>query len=663
MDRDDVKLQRDGRILILHLEDSPLDADLTVARLRREGLEAEVRRVDTRAAFESAIESGAPWDAILSDYKLPAFDGMSALSIARQNRPDVPFIFVSGVLGEENAIDSLKLGATDYVLKQRMDRLVPSLRRALAEAAERRRRRDVEQELSRSQAQLRFTLEAVRIGHWDVDAASGRFRARSPFFDHIFGCDRPDLPWDIDRLLSHVHADDAPNAGSSLNSVLRPGGHCEFECRILWEDGTERWVWIKGAHHPSTGSLESGSASGLVMDITARKLAEQERERLLRSEREARSEAERASRLKDDFLATLSHELRTPLNAVLGWAQLLRRGAVPAHEQPATMEIIERNARLQAQLVEDLLDMSRITSGKLRLESEPTELTPVIRAALSAIQPAAESRSVKLVDHVPRPSLVVRGDASRLQQVFWNLLSNAVKFTPPGGEVEVSATATRDWVEVKVKDTGQGIDLDFLPNVFDRFRQQDSSIVRRHGGLGVGLSIVRHLVELHGGEVYAESDGPGTGATFIVRLPRSRINPNGSITFAGRMKPPSLTGLKVLVVDDEPDARDYFRRILVDCGAQVLVADRAETGMKILESERPDLLLSDIGMPEQDGYTFIRRVRASGDGMADIPAIALTAYARPEDRQRSLSAGFNDHLSKPVDVARLLERVSELMSA
>lgn len=661
MDQDEGQLAETASIKVLHLEDSPLDADLTQARLRREGLSAVIRRVETREGFESVIQSSDHLDLILSDYRLPEFDGMSALQLARQYRSDVPFIFISGVLGEENAIDSLKLGATDYVLKQRMDRLVPSIRRAIAEYRERRRLREVEQALARSQNLLRFTLEAVRVGYWNLDIERSVLSGRSPFFDRIFGATDAAQSWTVDRVLEHVRESDRPTATVALGDAMREGGSCDFECRIVRGDGRERWIWMKGAHHAADkGGL--GTATGIVMDVTERKLAEQERERLLRSEREARSDAERASRLKDDFLATLSHELRTPLNAVLGWTQLLRRGVLPPAEVPGTIEVIERNARLQAQLVEDLLDMSRITSGKLRVESEPTELAPVILAATAAIRPGAEAKRVTVVSRLPAESIFVIGDPSRLQQVFWNLLSNAVKFTPAGGTVQIALEAEGSCARVVVTDSGQGIDPSFLPNVFDRFRQQDSSIGRSHGGLGVGLSIVRHLVELHDGEVTASSDGVGKGATFTVQLP---ILPNetGATAQASRYNSvPQLAGNKVLIVEDEMDTREYFARILLDTGAEVLTASSAAEGYRLLLSQHPDLLLSDIGMPEQDGYAFIRKVRASGDGIAKIPAIALTAYARPEDRVRSLSAGFNDHLAKPVDALKLLERVGALIT-
>ncbi|MDB5296399.1 MAG: Chemotaxis protein methyltransferase CheR [Phycisphaerales bacterium] len=664
------------RIAVLHVEDSPLDGDLAAARLRRDGLDADITRVDTRAGFEAALRADRPPDLILSDYLLPDFDGMSALRIARELRPQVPFIFVSGVLGEENAIDSLKLGATDYVLKQRMDRLVPSIRRALAEARERAERRRFEGMLRRAEDRLRFTLDAVHIGHWELDLATGRSPSRSALHDAIFGYAEPVADWSVDRFLSHVHPDDRDAVGAELaaaGSASTAGGRrdVEFECRVRGADGRLRWVWVKGV---SRGGKAAGVMSGIVMDVTARKAGEQERERLLRSEQEAReaaeearaaaeaarSDAERASRLKDDFLTTLSHELRTPLNAILGWAQLLGRGVIPPGEVPQAVEVIERNAKLQAQLVDDLLDMSRITSGKLRLEPRETDVCGVVRAAVAACRPAATAKRVELAGPDGGPAEPVWGDPARLQQVVWNLLTNAVKFTPAGGRVTVGVERVDGHVRVAVTDSGQGIDPAFLPHVFDRFRQQDGSTSRRHGGLGVGLSIVRHLVELHGGTVSADSAGPGRGSTFAVALPAA----DGGAGPTPDLSPPSFAGLQVLVVDDEADAREYVCRVLEDCGAEVLMAAGAAAALDLLTRHRPDVLLSDIGMPGQDGYDLIRQIRAlpAAAGGA-TPAVAVTAYARPEDRQKALDSGFQTHLTKPVDPARLLAVVAAVAPA
>ena len=410
-------------------------------------------------------------------------------------------------------------------------------------------------------------------------------------------------------------------------------------------------------------------ASKIARDITERKAA---REAVLSGERAARAEAERVSRMKDEFLATLSHELRTPLNAILGWAQILRAAEPTAADLGQGLETIERNARLQAQLIEDLLDMSRIISGKVRLDVQKVDLSAVIDAAVETVRPAAEAKGVRLGKLVDPHAGPVRGDPGRLQQVVWNLLSNAIKFTPRGGRVEVALERVNSHVEITVSDTGVGISPDFLPYVFERFRQADASSTRRHGGLGLGLSIVKHLAELHGGTVRAKSPGEGMGASFIVHLPVSpaRLDEPGrhhptaagaAPEVASRRDVPNLEGLKVLVVDDEPDARLLVARILTEGRAEVVTTSSADDALAALERERPHVLVSDIGMPDVDGYELMRRVRgmSSGTGGA-VPAVALTAFARPEDRLRALHAGYQMHVAKPVEPAELVTVVASL---
>jgi signal transduction histidine kinase/CheY-like chemotaxis protein len=397
--------------------------------------------------------------------------------------------------------------------------------------------------------------------------------------------------------------------------------------------------------------------------------ADQERQHLLASERAARAEAERAGRMKDEFLATLSHELRTPLNAILGWAQVLRRLADDPEEVKNGMEIIERNARVQGQLIEDLLDMSRIISGKVRLEVQSTDPANIIDAAIESVGPAAEAREVRIQKRIGRSSPVL-GDPNRLQQILWNLLSNAVKFTPKGGSVTVSLDRVASNVEIAVADTGVGIAAEFLPHVFERFRQADASTTRKHGGLGLGLAICQQLAELHGGSVRAESPGEGKGATFTLSLPISAIlQPTEQMLKPARgealspkvdCRQTDLTGVKVLVIDDDADARGLVYRLLTDCKAQVTTASSAVEALRLLAASRPDIVISDIGMPEMDGYQFIEKVRATYASREEIPAIALTAFARPEDRRRALAAGYQSHLSKPVEPAELLAMVADL---
>ena len=399
-------------------------------------------------------------------------------------------------------------------------------------------------------------------------------------------------------------------------------------------------------------------------DITERKRFEEERERLL-------SESQEANRLKDEFLATVSHELRTPLTAILGWTHLMRRGQVEGEGAARALETIERNARSQAQLIDDLLDVSRIVTGKLRLDLVPLDPNSFIDPALEAVRPAAESKDVRLQKMIDTGKTTVMGDPGRLQQVVWNLLSNAVKFTPTGGRVQVRLERVNSRVEIAVSDTGAGIAPEFLPHVFERFRQADQRTTRRHGGLGLGLAIVRHLVELHGGDVRADSPGEGQGATFTVSLPvapvhlrvpaEERAHPPTPDALPEHECPERLDGLRLLVVDDERDAREMLAVGLGHCGAEVVTASSVGEALEAIRVGKFDVLVSDIGMPGEDGYELIRRLRVlpPEDG-GRTPAVALTAYARTEDRLRSMRAGFEMHVSKPVELTELIVVIANL---
>ena len=395
---------------------------------------------------------------------------------------------------------------------------------------------------------------------------------------------------------------------------------------------------------------------------------ESERTALYESERAARAEAERAGRMKDEFLATLSHEIRTPLNAILGWTHILADGDASGDELAKGLEVIERNARAQAQIVSDLLDMNRIINGKVRLEPRRIALGEVIHAAVETVTPTAIAKGVRIGVAIDPALGEVWGDPDRLQQVFWNLLSNSVKYTTKDQDVRVHAERKATHIEVRVEDTGEGIDPDFLPHVFDRFRQADGSSTRRHGGLGLGLAIVKQLVELHGGSVSATSPGPGRGSTFVVVLPLDAHPPRQSSDADGHRAPSAsaappanqdhIGDVKVLVVDDEPDSREMLRRVLESRGAGVRTAASADEAVRVLQDWRPDVVISDIGMPGEDGYTLIRRVRAlAPDAGGSTAAVALTAYVRAEDRANALRAGFQFHVSKPVEPEALIEVV------
>jgi signal transduction histidine kinase len=407
--------------------------------------------------------------------------------------------------------------------------------------------------------------------------------------------------------------------------------------------------------------------TGVAIDrqTAERDLAEVERQRLLDLEKAARAEAERQATIKDDFLATLSHELRTPLNAVLGWCQVLRTDFNDTDRARRAVDVIERNGRLQAQLIADLLDMSRIVSGKMRLDVQRLDLPKLIDAAIESLRPAADAKGLTIERAIEPPRERVNGDPARIQQIIWNLLSNAVKFTPRGGRVNVALSSTGPDVEIRVTDTGEGFPPDFVPSIFDRFRQADASATRTHGGLGLGLALVKQLVEMHGGGVTAASSGPGQGATFVVRLPVAAEEPqkNAAPGKPAALEPsatpgelPDLRGVRVLVVDDEPDALEMVRHILADSGADVLAASGADEALELIRGNRFDVIVSDIAMPKRDGYELITEVRRSG---IITPAIALTAYARADDRRKAMIAGYSGHAAKPMEPAELLARIAE----
>jgi hypothetical protein len=447
----------------------------------------------------------------------------------------------------------------------------------------------------------------------------------------------------------------------------------------LRKDGTTFWANVTlTALRDDTGRL-IGYAK-LTRDLTEAKrieaieTAEQQREEMLEAERSARIAAQRATRLKDEFLATLSHELRTPLSAILGWTQVLLRGAIPKgpDEQKRAIEVIDRNARAQVQLIDDLLDLSRIMTGKLRLDLHQVSFSSVVEAAVDSARPAADAKGIRLKAILGASQDVVSGDSTRLQQVVWNLLTNAIKFTPKGGQVQVLLQRVNSHLELRVSDTGMGIPVGYLPYVFDRFSQKDTSTTRAFGGLGLGLAICKQLVELHGGVITAASEGEGRGATFSVQLPlsivhlddstASRIHPTAE-TQPGEMLSslPRLEGVHIFSVDDEPDARDLLRTVLEGQGAKVTSFASAEDALAVLKTTKPTVLICDVGMPKMDGYQLIRKLRADESRSGRIPALALTAFARAEDRKRSLIAGYQAHLAKPFDVGELILVVADLV--
>ncbi len=450
-------------------------------------------------------------------------------------------------------------------------------------------------------------------------------------------------------LLNRRGADEFSEADESLAATLANHVAVAFENASLYAE------------------LEN-HATELRMEMAVRKQAEEERARLLVREQAAREEAEAANRNKDEFLATLSHELRTPLTAILGWSHLIRTKKLNDSELTRALDTIERNARSQSQLIDDLLDVSRIITGKLSIDRGRVEVSKVIETALDAIRPLADAKEIEFTNAAPSTDIAILGDPNRLQQIFWNLFSNAVKFTPRGGRVSIETAIDDSRVRVSVADTGIGIKPEFVPFIFDRFRQADGSTTREHGGLGLGLAIVQHLVDLHAGGVEVTSEGPNHGSTFTVTIPLALDNvlvesdttlyeTAGNGVFNAHL----LDGVKVLVVDDDPDSRDLLMTILTSCGSDVRCSDSAATAMLEFNEWNPDLLVSDIGMPIEDGYSLIRRVRKLASHHAGIPAVALTAYATDEDRSQALLAGFQMHVPKPIEPESFVTSIASVL--
>jgi PAS domain S-box-containing protein len=546
----------------------------------------------------------------------------------------------------------------------------------LAEAKESSRRdlavsREASEKLRVAQEHLGLAITASGIGTWHVVPSTNDVEGNEVFREHFGKTKLEKLT--IATCLESVHSEDRPSLESAMADAIDHGTEYDAQYRTTSKDGRLRWIRALGRTYRGTPD-DILQFHGITIDTTNQMNASAERAALFEAEQSARQQAERTSQLKDEFLATLSHELRTPLTAILGWTQILRSSANVDQDIRTGLETIERNARAQTRIIDDLLDMSRIVSGKVRLDVQPVELPAILEAAIETTRPAAEAKQIKFQSVIDPLISAVNGDPNRLHQVFWNLLSNAVKFTPRGGSVKVLLERVNSHLEVSIIDNGAGIDPEFLPNVFDRFRQADGSNTRAHGGLGLGLAIVKQLVELHGGGVSARSPGAGSGSTFVVSLPSPSIKSPRFTDHSERRHPHeefaklpvlpatlNLRGVTALLVDDESESRILVSRLLTDAGACVITADSADKAFDLLVKERPSVIVSDIGMPHKNGYDLIRQIRqlAPGDG-GNTPAVALTAYARSEDRTKALLAGFQMHVAKPIEAAELLTTIASL---
>jgi hypothetical protein len=536
-------------------------------------------------------------------------------------------------------------------------------------------RRDYEERLRDSEERFRLLVEGVSdyaIFMLDVNGAVATWNAGAA---RIKGYSAEEI---IGQHFRKFYPEDAVESGwpeHELRVATAEGRFVDEGWRVR-RDGSRFWAHVNiTALRDDAGRLR-GFAK-LTRDLTERRRTEAleasgaEREAMLETERNARMLAQRTARMKDEFLATLSHELRTPLNAILGWAQLLHSREAPGTaELHRGMEIIERNARAQVRLIDDLLDLSRIMAGRFRLDVQQVSLVEIVRSALDSIEPTAQTKGVRLESVLDPQSVIVSGDPARLQQVFWNLLTNAVKFTPKGGRVQVLLQRVNSHIEFSVSDTGIGIPASFLPHVFERFSQKDSSTHREYGGLGLGLAISKQLVDLHGGSIRAKSMGEGHGATLVVTLPLvilgkekdqgERVHPTAA-DISPPVPMPKLDGLRALIVDDEADTLELIQRLLENQGALVTTVRSGDEALRLLATHKPDVLISDIGMPGMDGYQFMRRMRAAEPKGQRTPALALTAFARPDDRKLAILAGYQAHLAKPFDMAELAIVVAGLV--
>ncbi|HWE26087.1 MAG TPA: response regulator [Myxococcales bacterium] len=615
---------------------------------------------------------------ILMDVQMPGMDGIETAALIKQREKNrsTPIIFLTAIAKDPSYIfRGYSQGAVDYLLKP----FDPEILRTKVSVFVDLWRRG---ELIKRQAAMLRAQELLEL------------ERRSEVRFHALTDSMPQCVWAAHRdgeihycnrvwreyagavagtsFFAAVPEDELLAVRDAWTATIRSGHPMEREQRLRRHDGELRWHLFRVVpERASDGAVTGWIAT--ATDIDHQKRVEEAHAALLLREQESRAQLEAANRAKDEFLATVSHELRTPLNAILGWTRMLRSGAVPTGQQlERALETIERNARAQTQLIEDILDVSRIIAGKLRVQVRAIDLRSVIEAAVEAVRPAADAKQLDLSVQLAEDASGFQGDPDRLQQVVWNLLSNAIKFTPAQGKVTVELRRAGGHVEIIVADSGIGIAPDFLPHVFDRFRQADSSTTRTQGGLGLGLAIVRHLVEVHGGTVRAESAGEGKGARFTVQLPLRQVQPRRAEATDGASgprreelapaEPMSLSGVRVLVVDDDEDARELIDAMLSTYGAHVDAVASADGAVARIREDPPDVLVSDIGLPSEDGYSLIRRVREL-DGGRRVLALALTAYAGMADHRRCLEAGFDEHVSKPIEPAELAGTIGAMLSS
>ena len=641
-----------SQLKVLIVDDNSSDRELALRELKKLFPKLQYREIIDEADLNDALKQNK-FNLVITDYQIRWITGLEILRRIKEKRPSCPVIMFTGTGSEEIAVSAMKAGLDDYVIKspKHYVRLAAAVRSAWQRSQHQKALKEFKE------TYYRF-FEQVPLGLYRLNPVGEIIEANSTLAK-MLGCSAQELQG---QNLDYYHV--LPETyGQWQQQLNQNSSEQKLEAQIKTLNGEIIWVLhsaiaVKNRH----GKLIY--YEGAVAEITASKEAEIERIELLRREQKARKEAETVNRIKDEFLATLSHELRTPLNAIMGWMQLLRAGKMGETQIEKALEIIERNAKAQNQLIEDLLDVSRIIRGTMKLQFKPLNLIQVVMASVDTIRPAAEAKDIEIVTQFEHENIEVKGDEERLQQVFWNLAINAVKFTPAEGTITIRSLIEENTALVEVTDTGQGIAPEVLPYIFDRFRQAETeSSTRTQGGLGLGLAIVRHLLEIHGGEVSAYSEGLGLGATFKVRLPSIEQNNSSQqpASLSSCNNFPSLEGLTILLVEDNRDAREMITLILEQHQAKTIAVESVQEALDLYRQEQPDILISDISLPHKDGYDLIRQIRNSQDKFW-LPAIALTAYASEEDKQKALEAGFDLHLPKPIDTTQLIESLLKLAS-
>ncbi|BAZ11885.1 multi-sensor hybrid histidine kinase [Calothrix sp. NIES-4071] len=626
---------------ILLIDDNYDDRLLITHALEREFPEVEFLEVYREQDFEQALFS-KQFDLVITDYELRWTDGLTVVQKLKNMYPECPVIMFTDSGTQEVAVEAMKLGLDDYILKSATHyiRLPAAVKSALDKV-------EAQKKVVSLEVRLQTLLNNLNVGVYRLSGNGVLLEANNAFL----------------QLMGLSGTQFHQNEYTELLSKLLYSGEGDREIILRQQGDTVVWVKISQTIINIDGAI---IIDGLMEDISEAKRRDAEREAAITELADAKEELKRllgeaceANRIKDQFMAIVSHELRSPLTSILGWAKILRSKKLPEAQLAQGLETIERNAKLQNTLIEDILDISRIIQNRLNIQRRPIKIVPLITTVIEDVKPAAQAKSISIESSINPMVANVMADPERLLQIIRNLLNNAIKFTEQGGKVFIQLEQIDSSIYITVKDTGVGIGADFLPHVFEPFRQADTSVARAHKGLGLGLAIVSRLVEMHKGKVSVASEGIGKGATFTIELPVyiGQVASGQVVQTAEIEELPSLQGMHILVVDDDKDTRELIAHIVEGCSAKVTTTSSASEALQILSNSKPDILLSDIGMPEEDGYSLISKIRTLPGEVQQIPAIALTAFARVEDKKAAIAAGFQQHLVKPVNPLELVSTV------